>query len=67
MEYSESLKSSVEFMFDRIAEVERLDQLENTKMMLDFFVTSNSQNDKMPFIKNYLLGALAMKSKTLNL
>jgi hypothetical protein len=67
MSNSKSLESSIEFMFDRIAECKELDQLENNKRMIDFFVTSNAENDKMPFIKNYLLGALAMKSKTLNL
>jgi len=67
MEYSETLKMNIEFIFNTIASCKTLDQLENSKEMVDFFINSNSQNDKIPFAKNYLLGALSMRAKTLNI
>ena len=50
-----------------IRSCETLDQLENSKEMINFFINNNAQNDKIPFAKNYLLGALSMRARTLNL
>lgn len=63
MEFSESLKNNIEFMIDNISSCKTIDQLENCENMINFFCNINKENDRIPFAKCFLNGALAMKSK----
>jgi hypothetical protein len=67
MKLSETLQSHVEAMYSTIDLSTTVDQLENNKRMIDFFCDNNNQNDKMPFVKANLYGALSFKSKQLEL
>lgn len=67
MKLSETLQSHVEAIYYIIDSCTTVDHLENNKRMIDFFCDNNNQNDKMPFVKANLYGALAFKSKQLKL
>lgn len=67
MNFSKSMQNNIELIIEVISSCETKDQLENSKSMIDYFCDNNKENDKIPFAKQFLLGALAMKSKTLEL
>jgi hypothetical protein len=65
MEFSRSLENNIELIIEIISSCETVDQLENSKEMIEFFCNNNNQNDKIPFAKQFLMGNLTMKAKTL--
>jgi hypothetical protein len=67
MKFSETMESHVKAMYSTIDLSTTVDQLENNKRMIDFFCETNNYNDKMPFVKANLYGALAFKAKQLEL
>lgn len=65
MEFSKSLKGNMELIMDCISSCKTIDQLENCQNMIESFCRLNEENDRIPFAKFFLDGALAMKSKIL--
>ena len=67
MKFSETMERHIKSMYNIIDASKSVDQLENNKGIIDFFCETNNQNDKMPFVKANLYGALAFKAKQLEL
>jgi len=63
MELNKALKNNMNFIINIIESCNTVDQLENSKRMVDFFCSNNRQNDKMPYVKPLLIGVLISKSK----
>ena len=64
--YSETLKSNMYLIYKCINSSEKQDQLENCERMILNFCEMNKDNDKMPYVKSALMGALALREMQLN-
>lgn len=66
MEFSKSIKSDMKRMMNCINSSEKIDQLESCGRMVDNFCEMNRENDKIPFVKHSLMGALALREMQIN-
>ncbi len=66
MNYSKSLENEIHRILKCINSSEKIEHLEGCERMVNNFCYMNRDNDKIPYVKHSLKGALALREMQLN-